>query len=143
MKKAVIGIIGVLVLAIGAYALFGMKDDSSSSSVGTDSDMTVQEDMSTVAPDPAADSAVITYTDSGFNPETLTVKTGTVVTVKNDTSRTLDFASDDHPTHRINSELNVGEIDSGESATFTAKAGTWGFHDHLNDDATGVLTVED
>lgn len=141
MKKVVILVVVLIIAGVGAYFIVN-RDESNDTATPVASEPAGSVDE----PESGAlemESAVITYDGNTFSPSELTVKTGTVVTVKNGSSQTLDFASDDHPTHRINSELNVGEIEPGQTATFTAKAGTWGYHDHLNDSATGTLTVED
>lgn len=91
----------------------------------------------------SSETATITFTDSGFSPSTLTVKSGTVVTVVNNSSQSLQFSSDDHPTHREDPEINMDVLASGEKGTFTATTtGTHSFHDHLDDSKVGTLIVE-
>lgn len=91
---------------------------------------------------PAA-STTITYDGSGFTPSSLRVAAGSTITVINNSSRELDFASDPHPTHTSNAELNEGSVAPGESRDFTvSEKGTWGFHDHLNASAQGTIIVE-
>lgn len=88
------------------------------------------------------ETSVITYTDQGFSPSTLTVKVGTTIRVVNNSSDALEFSSDNHPTHLDNSELNMDVLAVGESSTFTVtKSGEHGFHDHLNASNEGILTV--
>jgi len=85
----------------------------------------------------------ITYDGTSFTPATVTAKAGDTIQIKNDSSNTLYFASDEHPTHLDNSELNVGDIQSGASATFTiSEPGTWGYHDHYNASASGEIIIE-
>lgn len=89
-----------------------------------------------------SDAATITFTDEGFSPSTLTVKKGTVVTVKNTSATSVQFSSDDHPAHTENPEMNMSELAPGASGTFTADTvGTHGFHDHIDDSKTGTLIV--
>lgn len=91
---------------------------------------------------PAA-STTITYDGNTFMPSSLRVAVGATITVINNSSRELDFASDPHPTHTSNAELNEGSIAPGESREFTVtEKGDWGFHDHLNASAKGTLIVE-
>ncbi len=147
MKKIIILVVVVVALALGGYFIISNKDKetpqtttpntSAASSTSTDS-----SDTSTTQPPTSTETAVITYTDSGFSPSSLTVKAGTVITVQNSSSKTLDFASDDHPSHKINSELNVGDIPPGESGTFTPKVGMWGYHNHLDASDTGQVIVQ-
>lgn len=93
-------------------------------------------------PAPAA-STTITYNGNTFTPSNLSVSAGATITVINNSSRELDFASDPHPTHTSNAELNEGSIAPGESRDFAlTEKGTWGFHDHLNASAQGTITVE-
>lgn len=91
----------------------------------------------------APQTTTITYTNSGFSPATYTVKTGDTVTVENKSSHDLQFSSDNHPTHTAEPELNMNVLRPGESGTFTVtKAGTWGFHNHLDAQHTGELVVK-
>lgn len=85
---------------------------------------------------------VILFTDEGFSPKEYTVRANQKVTVKNDSSVQLQFSSDDHPTHTEQPELNLPVLQPGEEASFTpTRVGNWGFHDHINDQYTGSLTV--
>lgn len=87
--------------------------------------------------------ATISYTDKGFEPNTVTVKAGDTVRVQNNSTMTLSFNSDDHPAHTKDSELNVGNVPQGGSETFTvSKKGTWGYHNHNNASDTGTIIVE-
>ena len=75
----------------------------------------------------------ITYTNDGFKPSSITVKSGDKITVINSSNRDLEFESGPHPTHNENSELNLGEIKPGEQAAVTVtKTGTFDVHNHLN-----------
>lgn len=85
----------------------------------------------------------ITYTNGGFSQSTITVKAGSAVTIKNDSSRVLQFDSDPHPQHTDNPELNIGNVAPGQSKSFTVtKTGTHGFHNHANASHNGLLVVE-
>jgi hypothetical protein len=87
--------------------------------------------------------ATITYAGDGFSVDNATIPAGSTVRVVNQSETQLDFASNPHPTHTDNSELNAGFIAPGDSRTFTiTQAGTWGFHNHLREAHTGSITVE-
>jgi plastocyanin len=87
--------------------------------------------------------ATITYNGSEFSPASTTINVGETIKIVNDSEGVLFFASDEHPTHQDNSELNVGDIEPGASATFSiTSSGTWGFHDHYNAGASGEIIVE-
>lgn len=91
---------------------------------------------------PAA--ATVTYTASGFSPRSVTVKSGSTVAFKNESSGELWVASDPHPIHTglLGFDAKKG-IASGQTYSFTfTKAGTFGFHDHLNPSHTGTVVVE-
>lgn len=85
----------------------------------------------------------ITYTSSGFKPNTITVKSGDKIKIINESGNPLEFSSDPHPSHTINSELNAGDTGEGQSTTITVtKSGKWGFHNHYNASHRGSITVE-
>lgn len=86
---------------------------------------------------------IITYDGEKFEPATVTVKSGGKVKVVNSSDQSVKFNSNPHPLHTNNSELNVGEIKPGESATMTlTEKGSWGFHNHLSSKQSGTITVE-
>lgn len=85
----------------------------------------------------------ITYSDSGFEPQSLTVPVGSVITIQNDSSSALQFSSDPHPAHTDNPELNAVNLESGASTTVTVNTkGTWGIHNHLSHEHSATLIVE-
>ncbi len=127
MKKLTIIVVAVLVLIVGAFVITSRsgKKPEPASSVEVSSENT------------------ITYTDNGFEPATVTVKAGTTIRVKNNSSKSLQFSSDDHPTHTKDKELNKSVLAPGKSETFSVSSvGTNGFHNHLNPDHIGTLIVE-
>lgn len=100
---------------------------------------TSQTTTKTQAPQPAN---LITYSDSGFSPSTLGVKSGDSLTIKNSSSSSVQIQSNPHPIHTDNEELNVGEIAPGQSKSFTpSKVGSWGYHNHLDPTQTGTIVV--
>ncbi len=85
----------------------------------------------------------ITYTNSGFSPASLRAKAGSTITIKNESSKDLQFDSDPHPVHTKNPELNTHRLAPGESLTITVdKVGDWGYHNHLDPLKTGTIIVE-
>lgn len=95
-----------------------------------------------------ADDAVpgnqIVYHDHGFSPPALRVPAGSEVTLKNESSKQLQFSSDPYPGATNNPELNSDIIlQPGETQEMIiAHRGTWGYHNHLNPDHSGLLVVE-
>lgn len=145
-SKLVIVTVVVLALVVGLliWVFVGRSANapsSDSSDTETSSSSSSQQDQTTDSTQSESKSTIV-FTDDGFQPSSLTVSRGTTVTIKNESSDRLQFSSDDHPTHRLNSEMNLSTIDSGESTTYVAnEVGEWGYHDHLNDSLTGTITV--
>lgn len=146
----IVAIIVALGLAGGVFALTRHKttdlNGPATNATVTDTSNTTPSNQNTESP---ADQTVpqsgnvITYSNNGFSPASLTVKAGSTVTIKNDSSRLLQFDSDPHPEHTDNPELNIGTISPGQSKSITVtKTGSHGYHNHLNDSDTGTLVVE-
>jgi plastocyanin len=147
MKIAVIVIAVLAIVGGGAYALTrdnnNDKGEATNKSTSSTEVKVESESSQSATTGEQSTSATITYSDSGFSPEKLTVPTGTKVTIKNDSSRSLQFDSDPHPAHTDNEELNVDNVDEGDSETFTVtRAGTFGYHNHLNPSDEGTIVVE-
>ena len=138
---AVIAAILVTVGVIVAVALTQQTNAPASTQTTETGDTETQADTSAPSED-TAQQATITFTNTGFSPNTLTVKKGTTVTVVNSSDTDVQFSSDNHPTHRANPEMNMMELSPGNKASFTANTvGTHGFHDHIDDSKTGTLIV--
>ncbi len=91
---------------------------------------------------PAASS--VTYSDQGFSPKTVTIKSGMTVTWTNKNVDGMWVASDPHPTHTDYpgfDALKSIPTDGTYSFTFT-KTGTWGYHNHLNPSQKGTVIVQ-
>ena len=87
--------------------------------------------------------ATVSYTDSGFAPKTLTVKKGTPVTFRNDSSSKMWVASGVHPTHQLLPGFDelTSVVKSGTYTYTFVKVGTWQYHNHLNPTDLGVVMV--
>lgn len=88
---------------------------------------------------------VVVFNGTTFEPNELTIAYGEKVTFTNASDGPFWPASNLHPTHAAYSLFDPKEpIDQGGSWSFTfLKAGTWGFHDHIQSTAKGVITVRD
>lgn len=147
-----IGIIAVAILAVVGGATFVLmnSDDKASDSTSANTQNTQAASETTAAKENEGEAhndshtaTTITYTDSGFSPATLTVKSGTKVTVTNNSSRQLEFSSDDHPAHTDNPELNQNSLAPGQSQTLTpTEKGSHGIHDHNDSSKKMTLIVE-
>lgn len=150
-KSSKVGIILAVVvivigIAVGALVLMqkpGTKEPSKNDTSSTTTTNTNNSNQAGSSSAATTDGTVITFTDDGFDKAEYTSKAGDAVTVKNASSMDLQFSSDDHPAHRDHPELNEDVLSPGQSTTFTPNGtGSFGFHDHLHDQYTGVLIVE-
>jgi len=172
MKNIIITIVVIAVVLVGGYFLFFRGASQPAPSVSqpsnqqpvtqpTTSEPSNQQQPSQQPPTsqaPAVKENVVTYTNSGYSPNTITIKKGETVTFKNQSSRSMWPASAVHPTHTVYSGTSLSEhcpdttgtaFDAckgflpGQSWSFTFnKTGTWKYHDHLNPGATGTIVVE-
>ncbi len=95
---------------------------------------------------------VVSYTDAGFSPGTITIKAGDTVIWVNNSSNPLWVASAVHPTHGVypttggclGSTFDACKgFDPGTSWSFKFDSkGSWKYHDHLNPGARGKVVVE-
>jgi plastocyanin len=133
-KKNIIIALVVLVIIVGGIVVWmGRNTSTTTNSKSSNASSTT----------PTGQETTITYSDSGFSPNKVTVHSGDKVTIKNSSSHGVQFDSDPHPIHTNNPELNVGEVDGGEQMSFTVdKKGTFGYHNHLNPAQTGTIIVE-
>ena len=144
-KIATIIAVVVVVLGIGAasYALLSSAGKTTKNDTSADQ-KTVQNGPANkdyVEPDPLL--PTIVFTDDGFTQDTYTFPAGTAIRVDNQSEMDLQFSSDSHPTHEDHSELNMDVLSAGEAGTFTPPGkGTYGFHDHINDQYTGTLIIK-
>lgn len=136
----IIGIVALLVVGGGAYALTQNSNKPGDSTANT---QVTAGNSTTGSADEADPATTISYDDDGFSPATITVKAGTTVTVLNNSSQLLQFNSNPHPSHTDNDELNLDSLAPGKSLTFTpTKVGSFGFHNHLDESRTGTLVVQ-
>lgn len=88
-------------------------------------------------------SATITYSNSGFDPSLITIASGGKLTIQNNSNIVLDFASDPHPQHTCNPQLNAGNINPGSSKTITLTTViTCGVHNHLRPGDKSTVAVK-
>lgn len=85
----------------------------------------------------------VVYDGTKFAPASLSIKAGDVVVFKN--SSQVDFwpASNPHPAHTDYPEFDAKKpVPPGGTFQFKfLKPGTWGYHNHLQPAATGVVKV--
>lgn len=172
MKSAII--VFVLVLAAAAGVFFYNKERPKSAPAPVAVDTTTPEDkpaVATPAPSPVPTTApettvpapsaipetkpavsVITYTDSGFSPASITIQKGDTVTFKNISTLAMWPASAKHPTHTVypttggclGSTFDACKgIQPGQSWSFQFDiAGDWKYHNHLQPSHFGGVVVK-
>jgi len=85
----------------------------------------------------------ITLTDTGFVPKDIVIKAGTKVVWENRSGIPATVSSDNHPTHLLYPFLNLGEFADGSSLQVVFdKAGNYSYHNHINPNQKGSVTVE-
>lgn len=96
----------------------------------------------------------VTYTDAGFQPESVSIAVGETVEFINESGEAMWVASDVHPSHSQYDGTSLSEhcdggvvtafdqCGSGDSYTFTFdQAGEWSYHNHESASDGGVVTV--
>lgn len=165
-NKIIITVIVVAAIVLGGYFLLRSPQSPAPSfnlptALSQETSQTPLPPTTQVSVAPEASSIsqnVVTYTDSGYSPSTLRIKTGTTVTFKNESSRAMWTASAVHPSHTVYSGTALGEhcpdttgtafdtctgIQPGNSWKFTfTKNGTWKYHNHLSPGDAGTIVVE-
>lgn len=167
-NKLIIVLIVLLVLVGGYYFLFRSPEQPRLELQGGQEQGTQIPESSSLTPPPEEPvndveggqpgAPAITYTDSGFSPNILTVKAGQEVVFINKSSRDFWPATAVHPTHQVYPGSDIQKCFSGQSEgifdackpinpgsswTFVFEhKGAWKYHDHLNPVFTGTLKVE-
>lgn len=98
-----------------------------------------------VTPSPeTSEAATMGMDETGFSPQTITVKAGTTVSFVNNGQAKHWPASAVHPTHQVLPGFDAKRgLETGETYAFTfTQTGTWACHDHLNPRFTCSITVE-
>ncbi|MEK7531493.1 MAG: hypothetical protein AAB545_00990 [Patescibacteria group bacterium] len=83
----------------------------------------------------------VTYTDSGFTPNTLEIHVGDSVTFAKEGLKVMWVASAPHPVHTDFPAFDQKK--TGDSYTFTfTKIGTFKYHNHVAPGNNGIITVK-
>ncbi len=167
MNKIIIAVIVILVVVISGYFLFKSGYQPTSSVSQPLNEQVNSQEISQPPVEQTPDETqntetgnIITYTDSGYSPNTITIKNGQTVIFKNQSSKSMWPASAMHPTHRLYDGTSIEEHCSGTrvtSSSFDAcsgvqpgnswsfrfnKTGSWKYHDHLSPTNFGAIIVE-
>ena len=154
-------IVLIIIVILGGWYIFSRPTTTQAPTTEVPAATSTDMSASTTAPAQAMVPAPVTinYTAQGFSPKTVTITQGQTVTWVNQTSNPMWIASNPHPvhtgydgtdrtTHCAAGYTGPAPLDEctqaapGASFSFTFdKAGTWGYHDHLNHTMTGSITV--
>ena len=142
-KIGVIIALVLIIIGVGAAAYVLTRDSGEKSETTAVPEFAEQAPTSETFDDPEPLLPTIVFNDEGFTQEQYRFPAGTAIKVDNQSSMDMQFSSDDHPSHKDHSELNMKLLGAGESGTFTPPGkGTYGFHDHINDQYAGTLIIE-
>lgn len=86
----------------------------------------------------------VDYTNQGYSPAVARLHTGDTVIFVNGSTHPMWIASDPHPVHSAYPEFDAKRSYApGESYSFTfEKAGSWGYHNHLQPTDAGKVVIE-
>ena len=142
MNKILLVIIALIAI-LGAFTFLGNKKTTPATSTQQSESMKPKETTKPVVTQPSNPVVNVVLTDTGFLPKDITVKAGTRVIWVNKSGKAATVNSDDHPTHRLYSFLNLGEfVDDSSVQVVIEKAGKYSYHNHLNASEIGTVTVE-
>ena len=146
MGKAIWAVLAVLIIIVLGAFFVSRSNQTSINNTPTATENPTITTTSTESAEPAATATenMVTYSDSGFTPASVSIKVGETVTFKNTSSKSMWVASAPHPTHSAYPEFDAKKgaaMNEDYSFTFT-KAGTWKYHNHLNSSNFGTVVVE-
>lgn len=80
---------------------------------------------------------------AGFVPAKLTLTSGAGVNFANFSGKPVDIRSDDHPTHKLYTDLNIGNVADGDTTVLkTLKPGTYKYHNEFYPNQKGTIIVQ-
>lgn len=146
-----IAVIALIIAVVTGIAIFS-RDNKVSEQTGT------QNQTNTTPTTSAPKEIVIMYSDAGFSPSSVEIKTGDTVIFKNESEKEMWPASAFHPTHTAypGSDINkCGTAEEGkifDSCKGIEKGGSWSFkfdrqgewkyHNHLMSGYFGTIIVK-
>jgi plastocyanin len=155
MNRTIIGIIVIVLLGLGAYALMNNDpNDENTAGQATTTENGSAFPTSTATGTGQGGGSSVTYTATGFSPKSVTIKRGQSVTWTNQGGGNMWVASAPHPQHTAYSgtslddhcpDANNDSLDACGAKnvyTFTFdKAGTWQYHNHAAPSNFGTVIV--
>lgn len=145
-QKILIGAIaGAIIVLLALTFLMGGKNVSNKMTQNGSSSQTKSIPTPTFTPTPTpAPGETIMVTIHGFVPENIKVKKGTSINFANFSDNAIDVESDDHPTHKLYPQLNIGTLEANDTSDSVLydKPGTYKYHNHLKPEQKGTIIVE-
>lgn len=142
-----VGFISVLVLVVGFLAGINYLTNSThpqTPSIGGGPPSADEFDRTTVPANQMEEQMIIVrHSADGFDPPIITIRSGQTIQWINDDASGMWIASDPHPEHIEYPGLDESHgVAQGETYEFAfAKAGVWGYHNHLNPEKIGKVVV--
>lgn len=101
MKKVIISVVILAIIAIGGYLVYANMNKGSNTQQNTQNQTQVGENNGNQVEVTLGTTTAheVTYTDAGFSPAILTIKVGDTVTFKNQSSQGMWVGSAMHPSH--------------------------------------------
>lgn len=86
----------------------------------------------------------ITRNASSFTPSSVTITAGDQIKFVNTSGASIQPSSNPHPDHTDYTALNMAVIPNNSSSTTGAlnNVGTWGYHDHLDNNISGTIVIQ-
>lgn len=133
-KKQLLLILGFIILIAGVGLILRKQDDRAAVP-GPRPDTNTEVS--------SGQTHVVVHTQDGFVPAQLTIRRGDTVKFTNQHEEPMWPASDPHPLHTAYPTLDsLKGVGTGESYSFTFdRAGLWRYHDHLEPQHTGMVTL--
>lgn len=149
-------LIVVVIVLIGAWFAFGRTTDMPDD-MATTTPTTILNDTTAA---PGGETVTVTYTDTGFSPQTATIAVGDTVRFVNNAGSEMWVAADEHPTHTsydgtstrdhcadgVNTTGSFDQcarVGAGASWSYTfTKTGSFDYHNHARAADSGTVTVQ-
>lgn len=141
MSRNLIIVLVVLVLLVAGFFLF--RNTGTAPAPAQTSPTPVVSEQETTTPTQEVQGATIKILATGFDPKTITIKTGETVRWENKSGKDVSINSAPHPAHTDYLPLNLGVVADGGTASLRFdKAGTYRYHNHFNPSQSGSIEVQ-
>jgi plastocyanin len=138
---ALVALVALVSVVITGYLLFSQNAKKSSTQNPTTQN--TQKINAVKANEKYIPAETVTLTDSGFQPQTLTIKSGARVVWTNNSGTVGTVNSDNYPTNLLYPFLNFGQFNNGSSfSTVFQTTGTYTYYNFVSPGQKGTIIVE-